>query len=132
MTSSPSRDVSGGNVLSSHTRKTTNGVGALLRLAAVTAGKTNTARGAFYRRLAARIGKPKAVTAAARKITELFQNAVRLGMQYVDPGEEQVQLVGGEADQAEVELAADSTGSSSVRSSRSQPPFSASWLSARM
>src|SRR5947208_14010984 len=42
--------------------------------------------GAFYRRLSARIGKAKAVTATARKIAILFYNAVRYGMDYVDPG----------------------------------------------
>jgi transposase len=44
------------------------------------------ALGAFYRRLSARIGKAKAVTATARKIAVLFYNAVRHGMEYVDPG----------------------------------------------
>jgi hypothetical protein len=42
--------------------------------------------GAFYRRLAARIGKAKAVTATARKIAVLFYNAMRFGMAYQDPG----------------------------------------------
>jgi hypothetical protein len=42
--------------------------------------------GAFYRRLSARIGKAKAVTATARKIAALFYNAVCHGMNYVDPG----------------------------------------------
>src|SRR5205823_15124497 len=42
--------ISGGKVLSAHTRKTTNRVAAHLRLAAVTVGRTNTALGAFYRR----------------------------------------------------------------------------------
>ncbi|MCP3713519.1 porin [Paraburkholderia sp. CNPSo 3274] len=86
LTLSPGCKLSGGKVLSSHTRKTTNRVAALLRLAAVTVGKTSTALGAFYRRLAARIGKAKAVTATARKIAVLFYNAMRFGMQYVDPG----------------------------------------------
>jgi hypothetical protein len=60
-----------------------------LRLAAVTVGRTNTALGAFYRRLAARIGKAKAVTATARKIAVLFYNAMRFGMYYSDPGADQ-------------------------------------------
>src|SRR5438128_9992442 len=42
--------------------------------------------GAFYRRLSARIGKAKAVTATARKIAVLFYNAVRHGMDYSGPG----------------------------------------------
>ncbi|MGA7953740.1 MAG: IS110 family transposase [Gloeobacterales cyanobacterium] len=83
---SPGNKKSGGKVLSAHTGKTTNRVTAHLRLAAVTVGRTNTALGAFYRRLAARIGKSKAVTATARKIAVLFYNAVRYGMSYVDPG----------------------------------------------
>lgn len=86
LTLSPGCKISGGKVLASHTRKTTNRVTALLRLAAVTVGRTSTALGAFYRRLAARIGKAKAVTATARKIAILFYNAMRYGMKYVDPG----------------------------------------------
>jgi transposase len=86
LTLSPGCKISGGKVLSSRTRKTTNRVAALLRLAAVTVGKTSTALGAFYRRLAARIGKAKAVTATARKIAVLFYNAMRYGLKYSDPG----------------------------------------------
>jgi hypothetical protein len=86
LTLSPGCKISGGKVLSAHTRKTTNRIAASLRLAAVTVGRTSTALGAFYRRLAARIGKAKAVTATARKIAVLFYNAMRFGMAYQDPG----------------------------------------------
>jgi transposase len=82
----PSNKISGGRVLSSRTRRSGNRAAALLRLAAATVGRTDTALGAFYRRLSARIGKAKAVTATARKIAVLFYNALRHGMQYVDPG----------------------------------------------
>jgi transposase len=82
----PSNKISGGKVLSSRTRRSGSRATALLRLAAVTVGRTDTALGAFYRRLSARIGKAKAVTATARKIAVLFYNAVRHGMEYVDPG----------------------------------------------
>lgn len=83
---SPGCKISGGKVLSSHTRKTSNRLTVVLRLAAVTVGRSNTALGAFYRRLAARIGNAKAVTATARKIAVLFYNAMRFGMNYSDPG----------------------------------------------
>ena len=86
LTLSPGCKISGGKVLSAHTRKTNNRLVAHLRLAAVTVGRTNTALGAFYRRLSARIGKAKAVTATARKIAILFYNAMRFGMDYQDPG----------------------------------------------
>jgi len=59
---------------------------ALLRLAATTVRRTETALGAFYRRLSMRIGKANAVTATARKIAVLFYNTLRNGMDYSDPG----------------------------------------------
>lgn len=86
LTLCPGSKISGGKVLSAHTRKSSNRLTAHLRLAAVTVGKTQTALGAFYRRLSARVGKAKAVTATARKIAVLFYNAMRFGMRYVDPG----------------------------------------------
>lgn len=89
LTLAPGCRISGGKVLSAHTRKTKNRLTAHLRLAAVTVGRTSTALGAFYRRRAARIGKAKAVTATARKIVILFYNAMRFGMSYRDPGEDQ-------------------------------------------
>ena len=82
----PGNKISGGKVLSSRTRRSGSRAAALLRLAAVTVGRTDTALGAFYRRLSARIGKVKAITATARKIAVLFYNALRHGMDYVDPG----------------------------------------------
>jgi transposase len=83
----PGNKISGGRVLSSRTRKSANRAAVALRIAAVNVGKTHTAIGAFYRRLAARAGKAKAVTATARKLAVLFYNALRFGMKYVDPGE---------------------------------------------
>jgi len=56
-----------------------------LRLAAVAVGRTQAALRAFYRRLLARVGKAKAVTATARKIAVLFYNTLRNGMEYSDP-----------------------------------------------
>jgi len=82
----PGNKISGGRLLSSKTRRSSNRAAALLRVAALNIGKTQTALGAFYRRLAARTGKAKAVTATARKLAVLFYNALRFGMAYADPG----------------------------------------------
>ncbi len=82
---SPSNKISGGKVLSSRTRRSRSRAAALLRLAAVAVGRTETALGAFYWRLSARVGKAKAVTATARKIAVLFYNTLRHGMEYSDP-----------------------------------------------
>jgi len=88
LTLAPGNKISGGRVLSSKTRRSSNRAAALLRIAAVSVGRTQTALGAFYRRLAARVGKAKAVTATARKIAVLFYNALRFGLTYADPGAE--------------------------------------------
>ena len=55
-------------------------------IAATAVGRTEAALSAFYRRLSARLGKAKAVTATARKIAILFYNTLHYGMAYVDPG----------------------------------------------
>jgi transposase len=89
LTLSPGCKISGGKVLSSHTRKSNNRIAARLRLVATAVGRTETALGAFYRRLAARIGKAKALTATARKIAIQFYRAMRFGMRYEDPGADQ-------------------------------------------
>lgn len=86
LTLAPGNKISGGKLLSSRTRPSTNRAATLLRTAAVNVGKTRTALGAFYRRLAARVGKAKAVTATARKLAVLFYNSLRHGAEYVDPG----------------------------------------------
>lgn len=82
----PGNKISGGKLLSSKTRRSGNRAAYLFRMAAQAVGRTDTALGAFYRRLGARIGKAKAVTATARKIAVLFYNSLRHGLKYVDPG----------------------------------------------
>lgn len=82
----PGNKISGGKLLSSKTRRSSSRAAALLRLAAITLGRGDTALGAFYRRISARAGKAKAVTATARKIAVLFYNSLRYGMKYDDPG----------------------------------------------
>jgi transposase len=86
LTLAPGNKISGGRVLSSKTRRSGSRAAALLRIAAVNVGRTQTALGGFYRRLAARVGKAKAVTATARKLAVLFYNALRFGLAYSDPG----------------------------------------------
>ena len=61
----PGTKKSGGKVLSRRTRHVKNRASTILRLAAWAAGKTDTWIGRFYRRVKARRGAPKAVTARA-------------------------------------------------------------------
>jgi transposase len=86
LTLAPGNQISGGKVLSTKTRRSANRAAKIFRLCAVNVGQTHTALGAFYRRLASRVGKAKAVTATARKLAVLFYNALRYGMTYEDPG----------------------------------------------
>lgn len=86
LTLAPGNKLSGGKVLNSRTRRSSNRATTLFRLAAVSIGKTHTALGAFFRRLAARVGKAKAVTATARKLAFLFYKMLRYGAAYQDPG----------------------------------------------
>ena len=86
LTLAPGSKISGGKVISSRTRRSANRATTLFRMAAVGVGRSSTALGAFFRRLASRVGKAKAVTATARKIAVLFYNTFRYGAAYVDPG----------------------------------------------
>ena len=49
-------------------------------------GRTQTALGAFYRRVAFRIGKAKAITATARKLAILVYRTLKEHLVYADPG----------------------------------------------
>lgn len=64
----PGTRLSGGKVLCSQTARIANRAARAFRLAAQGVGKTDTALGAFYRRLKARLGAPKALTATAHKM----------------------------------------------------------------
>ena len=83
---SPQNRISGGKVLSSRTRQGATRAGSAFWIAAVPLARTNTALGAFQRRLAARIGKSKALIASARKLAILYYKTLRDNVEYQDPG----------------------------------------------
>lgn len=82
LTLAPKNRISGGRLLSSRTQPAANRAAAILRMAAMSLGRTDTALGAFYRRLAGRIGKPQAITATARKLAILVYRALRGDVHY--------------------------------------------------
>jgi hypothetical protein len=86
LTLAPRNRISGGRLLSSRTQPSANRAAALLRMAAMSLGRTQTALGAYYRRLAARVGKAKAITATARKLAILVYRTLKHGLVYQDPG----------------------------------------------
>jgi len=68
----PHNDISGGKVLRSHTLKTHNRAGQAFRIAAQSVGRTQTALGAYFRRMRARCGPQKAIVATAHKLARIF------------------------------------------------------------
>jgi len=86
LTLAPKNKISGGRLLSSRTQPSANRAAAILRMTVMSLNRTQTALGAFYRRLAARIGKPQAITATARKLAVLVYRALKGQLVYQDPG----------------------------------------------
>jgi transposase len=82
----PNNKVSGGRLLSSRTPPSANRAAVILRRCAMSLTKTSTALGAFYRRLAMRVGKAKALTATARKLAVLVYRLLSGNLDYHDPG----------------------------------------------
>lgn len=73
----PHNDISGGKVLRSKTLKGHNRAGQALRMAAQSVSRSNTAFGAFFRRLAAHIGVEQAIVATAHKIARTIYAILR-------------------------------------------------------
>jgi transposase len=82
----PDQRISGGRVLSSRTRRVINRVSDALRMAAVTLERSQSALGAFYRRMKARLGAAEAVTATAHKLARLIYRLLKHGEAYVRQG----------------------------------------------
>lgn len=56
------------------------------RIAAMAAGKSDSAIGAFFRRLKTRLGSPKAITATAHKLARIFYHLWTTRQCYQDVG----------------------------------------------
>ena len=85
----PDHRISGGQVLSRHTRRVVNKVSNALRQAALTLQKSQTARGAFYRRMRGKLGAAAGVTATAHKLARLVYRLLKHGELYVQQGLEE-------------------------------------------
>ncbi|HWH68328.1 MAG TPA: transposase [Candidatus Sulfotelmatobacter sp.] len=79
----PATKISGGKVLSRRTRKVKNRASLILRLAARAAGRTDTWIGRFFRRVKARRGTPKAITATARKLACVIYHLLKYREEFV-------------------------------------------------
>jgi transposase len=86
LTLAPNNKISGKRLLSSKTQPSANRAAVVLRRAAMSLTRSATALGAYYRRLAYRLGQPKAITATARKLAILVYRVLRGDLTYQDPG----------------------------------------------
>jgi transposase len=84
----PGTKISGGKVLGAKTKRCANRATQALKLAAAALRSSQSALGAFYRRMSARMDKPKAVTAAAHKLARLIYVMLTRGEEYTDQGQQ--------------------------------------------
>ncbi len=84
----PGNKVSGGKRLSGKSKRTSNYAASALRMSASTLHRSQSALGAFFRRLKSRIGAPKATTAAAHKLAVIIFNMLKNGVEYIESGQD--------------------------------------------
>ena len=82
----PNNRITGGQVKSTKTRKTANRAANAFRMAAQSLANSNTGLGGFCRRIRARLGAPKAITATAHKLARIFYRMWTTGQSYTDLG----------------------------------------------
>ncbi|MBU2649722.1 MAG: transposase [Bacteroidetes bacterium] len=74
---SPQNKISGGRILSSRTKKTSNKAAQAFRLSALSLSHSKSYLGDFYRKIKSRSGAPKAITATAHKLARIFYKIVK-------------------------------------------------------
>ena len=86
----PHNDISGGKRLRSRTLPTNNRAGQAFRMAAQSVSKSpNSAFGAFYRRMKARLGAQQAIVATAHKIARAYYHMLKHRVPFHDMGGEE-------------------------------------------
>ena len=84
----PHNDITGGRVVRRRTLKVRNRAAQALRLAAQAMSRSQTALGAFYRRIRARAGPERAVTATAHKLARIIYHMLKQHQPYAPPSAE--------------------------------------------
>jgi len=83
----PGTKITGGKVMSGKTKRCANRAAQALRLAAAALRTSQSALGAYFRRMCARMDKPKAIAAAAHKLARLIYTMLTKGQEYTDQGQ---------------------------------------------
>ena len=84
----PGTKITGGKVMSGKTKRCANHAAQALRLAAAALRTSQSALGAYFRRMCSRMDKAKAVTAAAHKLARLVYAMLTKGQEYTDKGQD--------------------------------------------
>jgi transposase len=84
----PNNEISGGRVLRRGTPKTQNRAAQAFRMAAQSLSHSQSALGGYYRRMWAKHGAPKAITATAHKLARIFYSMLKDRKTYTDPGQD--------------------------------------------
>jgi hypothetical protein len=84
----PGNKMSGGKRHRVRSKPTANRAATAFRVAAQGLVNSHSALGAYYRRMRARLGAPKAITAPAHKLARLVYSMLRYGSDYVDAGQQ--------------------------------------------
>lgn len=82
----PNHKITGGRVKSRRTRRVARRAATALRVAAQSLRRSQSAHGAFFRRIAARHGVPKAITATANKLAKIIYHLLKNGEAYIKTG----------------------------------------------
>jgi transposase len=78
----PDNRISGGKVLSVKTRRVKNRAALALRMSAQAVQGSRAALGGYYRRMRAKLGGPKAITATAHKLARVVYHLIKTGQPY--------------------------------------------------
>jgi transposase len=78
----PDNRISGGKILSVKTRRVKNRAALALRMSAQAVQGSRAALGGYYRRMRAKLGGPKAITATAHKLARVVYHLIETGQSY--------------------------------------------------
>jgi len=84
----PGTKISGGKILNKKTKRNPNRAAQAFRMAAASLHHSQTALGAFYRRIKSRAGGKYAVTATAHKIARIYYAMLTHGTSYLELGQQ--------------------------------------------
>jgi transposase len=82
----PNNKITGGKVIQTGVQPTKNRASAALRVAAVSLKNSDSALGAYFRRMRARLGAPAAITATAHKLARIIYFMLKHSKPYHDLG----------------------------------------------